>query len=166
MIKRRGKDLTPCRYCGGAVKLVQGDDHYTRRKDLAVRKVWVCRGCGASVGCGKGNSQPLGTLADANLRHLRAQAHAVFDRIWQSGCGTRDNSYRWLAARLGKHPDDTHLALFEAEDCVQVIVYSLEVLRKLKLPAPPLSPWMERRIAGITGELQDGNQEADEERAR
>ena len=48
-----------------------------------------------------GTKQPMGPLANGDLRHLRIRAHRAFDRVWQCGVKTRaPPAYRWMAGLL------------------------------------------------------------------
>lgn len=63
--------------------------------------IWVCKDCGASIGCHPNTNLPLGKMAGPQTRKLRIKAHAAFDPIWQTGLMRRDQAYAWLARQLG-----------------------------------------------------------------
>ena len=71
-----------CPYCEKVPELVTGDKVYPHRKDLYSKWFWRCEPCNAYVGCHPGTKNPLGTLANQELRAWRLQAHHAFDPIW------------------------------------------------------------------------------------
>lgn len=75
-----------CPYCGKDVHLVTGEEIYPHRNDLHMKNFWLCKPCNAYTGThdknpkrGFNGTEPLGTLANAKLRKLRKDTHAVFD---------------------------------------------------------------------------------------
>lgn len=113
-----------CGYCGKTAQLVGGDTIYPRRDDLHHKKFWYCEPCKAWVGCKPNGSQPLGTLANQELRKFRIDAHKVFDPLWQatdSVFETRDDAYQWLAEQMGLAFQRTHFAMFNTHQCEQAI---------------------------------------------
>ena len=61
-----------------------------------------------------------GRLADAELRDVRMQAHAVFDAYWKRGNRTRQEAYAWLADKLGIEITKCHIGGFDLETCHRV----------------------------------------------
>jgi hypothetical protein len=64
--------------------------------------------------------------ASDDIKLIRGDAHAAFDRVWKSGVMTRTQAYKWLAARMGLTDSQTHIALFDARQCEQVIKLATE----------------------------------------
>lgn len=94
------------------------------------RVLWICRPCAAWVGVHDSSSlKPLGTLANAELRKLRCQAHEVFDPLWKAkeiktGCRrseARRKAYKWLASQLGVKAADCHIGMFSPAQCREVV---------------------------------------------
>lgn len=112
--------LVKCPYCDMKADLVSGEAIYPHRKDLRDLKFYRCEPCGAYVGCHKGTTNPLGRLADAELREAKMAAHAVFDPIWRSGLMKRTEAYQWLAGQLGIDPKDCHIGMFDVDTCCLV----------------------------------------------
>ena len=106
-----------CRYCNGNVSVKDSSILYKQSYGL----IHICDSCGAFVGCHKGTSNPLGTLANAELRELRKQAHEVFDSLWKTKRMSRGQAYKWLSKELNKPQELTHIGMFEIEDCRKVI---------------------------------------------
>ena len=145
----RGKDLTPCKYCGGRVRCLRGSEYYVRRPDLHHTRRWVCEDCGASVGCKKGTTQPLGSLADEQLRRMRLYAHKCFDPLWKDKTCTRDCAYRWLSRKMDTSKDDTHIALYDVTQCAKVIAFSLVALKRAGKHTPALPPDVKKEVRKV-----------------
>ena len=110
-----------CQYCGSKAILVSCDEVYPHRPDLEYLKFYLCKTCGAFVGCNKKTGEPLGTLANKELRGLRSEAHKAFDPLWKDGLISRTDAYKWLSERLCINPKDCHIGLFNDEMCLKVI---------------------------------------------
>lgn len=112
-----------CNYCRKAAQLHGGKDVYPHRKDLAVRNFWVCWPCDAWVGChiGGDGQQPLGELANEELRAARMSAHAAFDPLWKDGEMTRDAAYEWLSETTGIPRVRCHIGMMDAVECRLVV---------------------------------------------
>lgn len=122
-------NLTPlCPYCGRFSELTVGASIYPRRPELAERSFYLCQPCQAWVGTHEGTVTPLGTLADTTLRRHRGQAHQAFDPVWRTGLMSRKRAYAWLTTQLNVHPDDCHIALFDAETCQRVVTVCGELI--------------------------------------
>lgn len=115
-----------CPYCRSKAVLIKGMDLFPKRKDLQNNWFWVCQPCDARVGTHSNShfKKPLGTLANAELRRLRADTHRAFDPFWRKGPMKRfdrEHAYIWLSKRLEIDIDDCHIALFDSEQCRKVI---------------------------------------------
>jgi hypothetical protein len=117
-----------CRYCQQAVPLLRhGDAGYPYHHDYG--PTWTCVRCQAWVGCHPGTENPLGGLANAELRRLKMEAHAVFDPLWQrkmvrdqcSKSRARKAGYAWLSQQLGIPPEQTHIGYMNEDECRRVI---------------------------------------------
>ena len=85
--------------------------------------VYYCEDCDAYVGVHKGTDKPLGRLANAELRRWKKAAHAALDPRWQTGIfrGRRNAAYEWLAKRMSLPVKETHIGMFDVEQCQRVI---------------------------------------------
>ena len=109
---------TTCRFCGGAVALVNKAIFYGGR-EYGWPLAYACSCCGARVGCHPGTNIPLGTLADKATMRARNAAHAAFDPLWKGqGKGMRSNAYRALSKALGK---PAHISWMDVDDCCRVV---------------------------------------------
>lgn len=110
-----------CDYCGQPAPLVTGRDVYPHRPDLGRKWFYICLPCGAWVGCHPGTTNPLGRLANAELRAAKMAAHAAFDPLWKSGRMKRGQAYGWLAGKLGIAKNECHIGMFDADRCRRVV---------------------------------------------
>lgn len=109
-----------CPYCGSTAVLRDSRMIYKR----SYGPIWICPKypeCDSYCGCHKGTKQPLGRLANRELREAKKAAHAVFDRLWKSGEMTRKSAYRWLARKLGMRHYDCHIGEFDLALCQRVV---------------------------------------------
>lgn len=110
-----------CPYCGKSAKLVSGEVIYPHRHDLYAKQFYLCRPCDAYVGCHQGTTNPLGRLANAELRKAKMEAHAAFDPIWKSGQKKRGSAYAWLCDQLGIDKKGCHIGMFDVDMCNRVV---------------------------------------------
>lgn len=111
-----------CPYCGETAAKVSGIELYPNHPDLARRSYYICWPCRAWVSCHWKTGEPMGSLANEELRALRRTAHAAFDPLWQSpGLPDRAQAYRWLALELKIPPQLCHIAMFNREECLAVL---------------------------------------------
>lgn len=115
-----------CPYCKSPARLVTGDVVYS---DVVFSSVvdalfWQCAPCDAHVGTHRNSRRctPLGTLANKELRRWRMKVHALLDPLWKSGKMTRPDAYAWLAQRMGKPVDRTHVGYFRDAECMAAIL--------------------------------------------
>lgn len=114
-----------CPYCGADIELKDSSVIYGRSYGL----VYVCSNypnCDAYVGTHKGTTHPLGSMANAELRKWRKEAHMYFDTIWkcwkEEGVKqARSKAYKWLAEALGTPDKEVHIAWMGVTECQKVI---------------------------------------------
>ena len=114
-----------CQYCEGIPELVDSSVIYGK----SYGKIYLCPLCRAYVGCHKGTDRPKGTVADRELRALRAEAHALFDPVWlnreldpkASRRTNRHLAYRRMAEILAVSLDEAHIAMMSRDNCLKLI---------------------------------------------
>lgn len=127
---RKPTPRVSCDYCAHSALLCRwGTAHYPYRVDYG--PVWICPPCRAWVGCHRNSARhaPLGRLANAELRVIRASAHRWFDALWQakmvrdrcSQSHARRAGYTWLADQLGIAFEDCHIGYFDVPMCWRVV---------------------------------------------
>jgi hypothetical protein len=93
--------------------------------------IWYCKECQAWVGCHRGTNKPLGRLANAELRRMKCLAHASFDKLWRGKSAfTRRAAYEWLAEEMGLPVEQTHIGMFDVEQCNKCI----DICKRRKKP--------------------------------
>ena len=133
---------TICRYCGSPVVFTSNAEIYGR--EYGDGKCYLCRNCKAFVGVHPGTDTPLGTLANAELREWRKQAHYWFDQIWRKPLRitTRYKAYGWLAEQLHISREYTHNGMFEKEECEETIRLSKIRIEKYKKQRSEIFEWI------------------------
>lgn len=120
-----------CPYCGGPAKLLGSSESLYHGQNYG--PVWICSDtCDARVGADRQTLQPLGRLANKELRALKIKTHALFDPLWRHleaaypeltvfpkwiHSQARARAYAWLADQIGIAPDDCHIAMFDDYRC-------------------------------------------------
>lgn len=106
-----------CPYCGKAAEFIDSKVIYGRSYGM----IYLCKDCRAWVGCHKGTDKPLGRLANAELREWKQNAHHLFDKLWKGATMRRGEAYAWLAGQMGKTQQETHIGMFDVEECKKVV---------------------------------------------
>ena len=117
-----------CPYCGKLSELVKGNVIYSGRRDLWDKTFYLCAPCDAYVGCHPNSVNPLGRLANEELRKAKMLAHRAFDPMWRDGNLNRRTAYCWLAERLGIEEKECHIGMFDVDMCKKVIQVCKEYL--------------------------------------
>lgn len=107
-----------------------------RAQAVFLRMRWPCYKCPNGHDWRIGalpNGEPLGTLADPELRALRVRAHLSFDRLWQTGLMGRKEAYTWLSRQLGLKREDAHIGRLNAGQCRELLKRIKEHLTPEKL---------------------------------
>ena len=108
-----------CPYCGKKAELVDSVEIYSKSYGM----IWMCFSCDAYTGVHKSSKsfQPLGTLANQELRGLRQRTHHLFDPMWRDGKMSRTEAYDWLARKMNIDKKKCHVAMFSKQQCKQAI---------------------------------------------
>ena len=109
-----------CDHCGKPAEYVDNRKIYGKSYGRWPMS-WLCRPCGAYVGCHPNTNRPLGTLATREMREWRKKAKNPFLELVQSRWdGRRSPAYKWLAEKLGINPSDCHFGMFDVDTCKRV----------------------------------------------
>lgn len=138
------KSKCRCPYCSTPAEL---KDAFVIYKRLGFGQVYVCGNypaCDAYVGVHEGTTKPKGSLANAELRGLRQQVHAVFDPVWRSGKYERSELYEAAARTLGlpefhigdMRESEAKLFLESKGDLMAAITCYIDAKRKELLSSP------------------------------
>lgn len=124
------KQKVTCPYCGADAEYRHSSVVYGDRGDYGY--LYVCANyprCDAYVGVHKGTYNPLGRMANAELRRWKGKAHKAFDVLWRRkmaivGCSkkvARGLAYHWLSKQLGISERKCHIGMFDVAECKQVV---------------------------------------------
>lgn len=108
--------------------------------------LWACSNwpkCDAYVGCHGGTRNPLGRLANEELRAAKSSAHAALDRLWKPKRrmdiswvrNRRKEAYTWLAKTLGIEGRFCHIGMFDVETCQKAVAACVAKLAQMKVRA-------------------------------
>lgn len=114
-----------CPYCGRPALFRPASAIYGDKCIDKESFVYVCSGypnqCDAYVSAHAHNLRPKGFMADKELRHQRVLAHRALDSIWENGWMTRNETYAWLANKMGLREKEMHIGYFSYYYCQEVI---------------------------------------------
>ena len=108
-----------CPYCGHEVVLTSNAEIYGKPYGK-YDKCYLCRNCRASVGTHP-NGDPLGILANKELKELKMKAHALFDPYWKERGWKRHTAYRKLSKAMGMSMEDCHFGHFDKDTLLKAI---------------------------------------------
>lgn len=128
-----------CPYCNKKSRLVDSKVVYGTSYGM----MWMCSPCKAYVGCHRGTINPLGRLADAQLRTWKSRAHVAFDPVWETNIQAeiakqggrvphglkghmRTQAYKQLAHAMNIDRELCHIGMFDVEQCKEVVRIALE----------------------------------------
>jgi len=77
--------------------------------------------CDGYVGVHKGTNQPLGRLANAELREWKKKAHAAFNPLYESGQMSRKQAYKLMQSLMNMDEKEAHIGKFDVEQCKTLI---------------------------------------------
>ena len=108
-----------CIYCNSPVLFTDSKIVY----GTSYGNIYVCSLCDAHVGIHKETDEPLGRLADAELRHWKKEAHDAFDQLWKgkSKIMKRPEAYKIMGSLMKLDPDFCHIGMFNEEQCQELI---------------------------------------------
>jgi len=106
-----------CPYCGKEPEWVANEVVYGNRFGKSYMCYW-CKPCDAYVGCHNNTRNPLGTMANKELRQWRMKAHAAIDPLWKSKQWSRGKVYKTLSDMFGR---EIHVGKSDIETCKEII---------------------------------------------
>lgn len=114
-----------CPYCERPSMRMTGRELHPTRHDLAEKHFHVCRNCDAWIGCRDGTWEPLGRLANAELRRAKQDVHIALEPIWQSAMTmhnwtkskARNLAYIWLATEMSIPNGRANIGDFDLDQC-------------------------------------------------
>lgn len=109
-----------CPFCNNEAEWVENKEIYGKNFGKSYM-IWLCRPCKAYVGCHNNTKEPLGTMANNELRKLRVIAHDKFDIFWRTGYMQRKEAYKYLQKIMHLKHHEAHIAKFNKEQCLKLI---------------------------------------------
>lgn len=106
-----------CPFCNNEAEWVENKAIYGKNYGNSYM-MYLCRPCDARVGCHNNTRNPLGTMANAELREWRKKAHAKFDPMWKLGNMSRGKAYGILNKEFGH---EIHIGESDIETCKRII---------------------------------------------
>lgn len=122
-----------CPYCGSQAEFKDAFAIYRR---MGFGMIYQCptTACDAYVGVHEGTDKPKGSLANARLRGLRKQVHAVFDPLWQDS-REYDRAELYEAASHVLGLKEFHVGEMRDEAAMDFLAAKDELLSQIKLAA-------------------------------
>lgn len=118
-----------CPYCQKKARWCDNAERYGRRYGTSYMCYW-CKDCDAYVGCRNNTKQPLGTMADKELRELRMTAHGLFDPMWKGGGMSRTEAYNFLKNNFGR---EIHMGESDVKTCREIINFLQSLNNKTQI---------------------------------
>jgi hypothetical protein len=119
-----------CPYCDEPSVYVHSAEVYYGSDRYGM--IYLCRPCQAWVGVHKGTDRALGRLANAELRAAKHKVHELMNELHYHTNWLRHkfNSkiYPYLSRSLNLPIEETHIGMFNVEQCKQAI----EVLKQFQ----------------------------------
>lgn len=113
-----------CQYCNSETELIDSAEVY---HGISYGWMYICRKCGAYVGCYTGTKEALGMVAKAELRLEKRKAHHYFDQLWKGKhFKSRFAAYNWLSKQLGIPREYTHIGMSDVDQCKQICRISID----------------------------------------
>lgn len=110
-----------CPYCNKEALWCENKEIYGRNYGQSYM-CYLCKDCKAYVGCHNNTTKALGTMANAELRNLRKEAHKNIDPYWKSKKMKRRDVYKKLSDIFGF---DVHVGESDAGLCEKLIQVKL-----------------------------------------
>ncbi len=128
-----------CPYCGKPTELIDSAEIYG---GSSYGPIYICRDCGAYVGCYKGTTTALGRLADEKLRLAKRRAHHYLDQLWKTP-KQRLEVYEWLSDELHIPQARTHVGMSDEEQCNRIadLCRKKLIARKRRNPFRRFKEW-------------------------
>lgn len=125
---KRYFDGTICQYCDSKTEFVDSAEIYGGK---SYGMIYLCRSCGAYVGCYPNSKLALGMVANEELRLEKRKAHHYFDQLWKKKVfKSRHTAYYWLSKHLGIPIVYTHIGMSDVEQCRKITILAIDKLNQ------------------------------------
>ena len=115
-----------CPYCNKEAVWVENKEVYSKNYGKSFM-MWLCRACNAYVGCHNNTKEPLGTMANKELRAWRVKAHDIIDSYWKGNTAmySRGEVYRKLSDHYG---NQIHIGEADISLCKELVNGAEQIL--------------------------------------
>jgi hypothetical protein len=110
-----------CRYCRSPVHLVSAEKVFPGTNLSA--NLYFCEGCGARVGVHEGTGEPVGYLADAELRRWRRVLHQALDPLRREARWYPEPVHELIQDALDVPEERAHVAMLSIREIKNMIVW-------------------------------------------
>lgn len=108
--------MVTCPYCGSPAHLMERSA-VDERSEKGM--VWSCIPCDAWVPTHYNSDKPIGRLANAELREVKARALESFTALWKAWDVDRRTAYAWLAEKMDMPMSLCNFGRFDVSECVK-----------------------------------------------
>ena len=123
----RHNGILYCPYCKKPAVWCNNREVYGKQYGKSYMCYW-CKDCDAYVGTHQNSKQPLGTMANKDLRTMRRKAHAHVDPLWKEGKMSRGEMYSSLQRIFGY---EVHIGASDIATCKKILkITHEEILNK------------------------------------
>ena len=114
-----------CPFCKKEAPWVENKEIYNGKNYGKSYMCYYCKPCDAYVGCHNNTKQPLGTMANKEMREWRKKVHAKIDPLWKNGGIKRKHLYARITKAIGKvyHTGETDI-----ETCKKILELDIYTL--------------------------------------
>lgn len=106
-----------CPYCDQEAPWTDNALVYGKRYGKSYMCYW-CKDCDAYVGCHNNTRDPLGTMANKELRQMRMKVHRLIDPLWKEKGWRRAKVYSKLNDFFGYH---VHMGGSDMNVCKKIL---------------------------------------------
>lgn len=122
---------TQCDVCKHEVYYIEHLQKFGHMRNSRNVGMWKCKNnkCRALVSCHPGTTNPVGYMAQEQLRRLRTECHRAFDMLWSCNNSpfTRQSAYYWMAGILNIPKECSNISKLTEEQIHVVIEESKRV---------------------------------------
>lgn len=130
------KQPVTCPYCNAAARLRPASEVHRNPNNSQAKWLYVCSNwprCDAYVSAHNHNKEPMGTLANGELRNKRIMAHKALEKYRKLTHMNRSAAYMWLLSKLDVAQTQNHIAKFSDGTCDRVISLCEDACRTYRL---------------------------------
>jgi zinc-finger-containing domain len=113
-----------CNYCNNDAIWCENKAIYGKNYGKSYM-IYLCRPCDAYVGCHQNTKQPLGTMANKELREARQLVHNHIDKYWKKEGWDRKDVYSAMSFALGK---TYHTGEADLSTCKKILSFNMTAL--------------------------------------